>query len=156
MSSTKLAGVGIPSTGLVLPDGSGLGGFQILPILALTAGTTPAVAGLLGNAGALVMPNNTSWFYEAFLVGRGKAAGQHGAWIQRGIISRGANAAATAIIYNPAVVAYGGVGNQPPSGWSIACTADTTAGGLLITVTAAAGTDVRWSGRVHLQAATHS
>ena len=64
------------------------------------------------------------------------------AWSFEGAIMRGANAGSTVLIDTPSVnrVAC----SAGATTWVVALTADTTNGGLAVTVTGVAGTTIRW------------
>ena len=73
-------------------------------------------------------------------------------WKIEGVISRGANAASTALVGTPTVTLLGATSGAISAGWgtlsSVAAVADTTNGALQIQVTGVASTTIRWSARV--------
>ena len=68
-------------------------------------------------------------------------AGNSAAWAFEGLIKRGANAAATSIVQSVVnLIAQ----DSGASTWVVAIAADTTNGGLKVTVTGQATTTIRW------------
>ena len=111
-----------------------------------TTTATPATIGTDGSAGGstnqIVLPNNSAYTFTGRVVARENATGDCAAWEFKGLIRRGANAAATALVaaVTPSVVAAdAGAGT-----WSISVTADTTNGALAVTVTGEASHTIRW------------
>lgn len=90
----------------------------------------------------LVLPNNASFHFTGHLVARQPTTGDSKSWKFEGLIKRGANAAATALVaaVTPSAVA----GDAGASAWEIAVTADTTNGALAITVTGEAAKNIQW------------
>jgi hypothetical protein len=68
------------------------------------------------------------------------------AWSFEGAIMRGANAASTVLIDTPSVNRV--AASAGATAWTIALTADTTNGGLRVTVTGVAATTIRWVAKV--------
>lgn len=111
--------------------------------------TTDATATVLSNDGAapaaatsIVLPNNSAYGFRGRLIARNAGNGDCSHWEFKGTIRRGANAAATALVSSvtPAVVAQ----DAGASTWAVSVTADTTNGGLTITVTGVAATNIKW------------
>lgn len=109
-----------------------------------TTDATPTVLRTNGSAATttnqVTLPNNSTYRVRIEIAARSSAnsVGFSG----HGVISRGANAAATAVnaaITLSAVGATGGAGT-----WVATATADTTNGALAITVTGAAATNIKW------------
>jgi hypothetical protein len=127
-------------------DGSQAGDAQYTYIVlqAATTNTTPVVATSDGSAAGsfnqVVLPNTSAYAFSGTIVARQQAAGgtASAAWRVEGLIRREASAAATVLVSS----AINTISNVP--GWTIAVTADTTNGGLAITATGAAATNIRW------------
>ncbi|HSG20442.1 MAG TPA: hypothetical protein VLA31_06695, partial [Burkholderiaceae bacterium] len=66
-----------------------------------------------------------------------------------GLIRREANAASTTLVASTVTA----IDNTP--GWTLALSADTTNGGLAITATGAAATDIRWVATVQTSEVTY-
>jgi hypothetical protein len=115
-------------------------------ILLRIATTDATATALTSNAGAasttnqLILPNSSAYTFTGIIVARQQAAGgtASAAWKIEGLIRRESNAAATVLVAS----AINTISNVP--GWVIALTADTTNGGLAITATGAASTNIRW------------
>lgn len=110
-----------------------------------TTNATPIVMSADGAAGSatnsLVLPNNSAFGFRGDLVVRENATGDAKFIEFKGLITRGANAASTAIVGS---VTQADVGAAAGATWTAAFTADTTLGGLAITVTGEASHTLRW------------
>ena len=110
--------------------------------------TTPGAAAtvLTSNGGAastinqLILPDNTAHAFSGIVVARQKSTGgtQSAAWSVSGLIRREAGAGTTTLVASTVTV----ISNVP--GWTLALSADTVNGGLSVTATGAAATDIRW------------
>lgn len=111
--------------------------------------TTTASFGILGivpGTSIPVLPNNTTWGYSCRIVGRRTDAADDAHYELKGIIRRGANAAATALVGTPSVTVI----HESDATWDVTAVADGTPGGLQIRVTGASGKTVRWVGRLEI------
>ena len=88
----------------------------------------------------VILPSNSAYAFTGIIVARQQAAGgtQSAAWRVEGLIRREAGVATTTLVSS----AVNTISNVP--GWTIALTADVTNGGLAITATGAAATNLRW------------
>jgi hypothetical protein len=128
-------------------------GVQQLATLLLGRQTTNATATVLasnasaaGTTNQVILPNNSAYFFQGQVVAGVTGAGDTKGWYVEGVIKRGANAASTALVGTPTVTSsYADAG---ASAWIITATADTTNGGLAITVTGAAATTIRWVAQI--------
>lgn len=109
-------------------------------------GTTDATATVLtannsaaGTTNQVILPNNTAYAFDGLVVSRQQAADgtASAAWKVEGLIRREANAGTTTLVASTVTA----ISNVP--GWTLALSADTTNGGLTITFTGAAATDIR-------------
>jgi hypothetical protein len=143
--SGKLAFSGSDSFG----SGSYVSGaqFGMVVMRALTTSATPTFmySGVSGAPAAstsnqIVLVNYSAMMFSIMIVARsGPSTGTaSAAWKVEGLVRQDANAASTTLV-NSIVTT---ISNVP--GWAIAVTADTTNGGLTITVTGAASTNIRW------------
>jgi len=123
---------------------------MVLPIAcAARTDATPTV--MTSNAGAasttnqMVLPNNSSMFFEVDVVAHDTTL-KSASWKVQGTIRRGANAAATAIVGTNVTTAFGSdlSGGSP----GVTCTADTTNGALAVTFTGIAATTIYPSGHI--------
>ena len=127
--------------------------------MTLRRATTDATATVLTSSGAaaattnqLILPNSSAYTFTGTIVARQQAAGgtASAAWKIEGLIRREANAASTTLVAS----AVNTISNVP--GWVIAITADTTNGGLAITATGAAATNIRWVATLHTSEVTYA
>lgn len=104
-----------------------------------------------------VLPNSCIYAFRGQVVciqtaGVAGAVNDCKAWDIVGSIKRGANAASTALLGTPTITVLGAdtnLGADNATGAVIAITADTSAGGLLITVTGETDKTLRWVATVH-------
>lgn len=115
-------------------------------LMQLGKATTDATASVLtsntsgaGTTNQLILPNNTAYAFDGLVVSRQQAADgtASAAWKVEGLIRREANAGTTTLVASTVTA----ISNVP--GWTLALSADTTNGGLTITFTGAAATDIR-------------
>ena len=118
-------------------------------ILVLAKQTTDATATVLrsdtsaaSGTNQVTLPNNSAYYFRGECIAGVTGAGDTKGWYIEGVIKRGANAASTAIVGTATVTSlYADTGAAT---WAVTATADTTNGGLAITVTGAAATTIRW------------
>lgn len=123
---------------------------MLLPIsCATTTDASPVVmtsdAGAAGAGNQMVLPNNSSMFFEVDVVAHDSSL-KSASWKVQGTIRRGANAAATAIVGTNVTTTFGSdlSGGSP----GVTCTADTTNGALCVTFTGIAATTIYPSGHI--------
>jgi len=111
-----------------------------------TSNATPAEAttnsGAISTNNAAILPNNSVFVFEGTVVAKVGTFGDRASYRVSGQISRGANAAATQIDGTPTVTTIAAIGGA--SAWVVAVSADTSNGGLKVTVTGSAATDIKW------------
>jgi hypothetical protein len=129
-----------------------------LGIFSLRSDTTDATAEALttnkstaGTTNQVILPNNSAYFFGGTIIARQDAASgtDVGAWEIKGAIRREANAASTVLVKST-IDDF-----NVPTGWVVALTADTTNGGLAITVTGAAATNIRWVATINTSEVTY-
>jgi len=108
---------------------------------ALTSTTAGA-----GTTNQVILPNNSAYFFKGSVIANVTGAANGAAWSFEGAIMRGANAASTVLIDTPSVNRV--AASSGATAWTIALTADTTNGGLTVTVTGVASTTIRWVAKV--------
>jgi hypothetical protein len=89
----------------------------------------------------VILPNNSAYYFRGSITSGVTGGGNSAMWSFEGGIKRGANAASTTLIQsviNPVAADSGA------STWIVALSADTTNGGLAVTVTGQASTTIRW------------
>jgi hypothetical protein len=118
-------------------------------MLVLATQTTTATATRIrsddnaaGTTNQVILPNNSAYTFQGTCIAARTAAGDTSSWKFEGAIKRGANAASTTLVaaVTPTVIAQ----DAGASSWVLAITADTTNGGIAVTVTGAAATTIRW------------
>ena len=124
-------------------------GVQQLATLLLGRQTTDATATVLtsttsaaATTNQVILPNNSAYTFQGTCVANVTGGGNTSGWKFEGVIKRGANAASTALVaaVTPTVIAQ----DAGASTWVLAITADTTNGGIAVTVTGQAATTIRW------------
>ena len=124
------------------------GGVQaaILIVARQTTDATPTVlcsdASAAGTTNQVILPNNSAYYFKVEIIANVTGGGNTSGWELKGVIKRGANAASTAIVgsVTSTLIAQ----DAGASTWVVSATADTTNGGLKITVTGQASTTIRW------------
>ena len=115
--------------------------------------TTDATATVLasntsagGTANQVILPNNSAYTFQGTCIANVTAGGTTSGWKFEGVIKRGANAASTTLVaaVTPTVIAQ----DAGASAWVLAITADTTNGGIAVTVTGATSTTIRWVAKI--------
>ena len=88
----------------------------------------------------IILPNNSAYAFHGTIVARQQASAGTAcaAWKVEGLIRREGSAGTTVLVNSATTV----LDNTPA--WGMALTADTSNGGLAITVTGAAATNIRW------------
>lgn len=124
-----------------------------------TKTTTDATASVLtsdtaaaAGANQLILQNNTAYAFSGIVVARQKAANgtASAAWKIEGLIRREGTAATTTLVASTVTA----ISNVPA--WTLALSADTTNGGLSITATGAAATNIRWLATVQSAEITYA
>jgi hypothetical protein len=132
---------------------SGLVGATQTALLVLGKQTTDATATVLTSEGTaasttnqVILPNNSAYYFKGSVIANVTGAANGASWSFEGAIMRGANAASTVLIGTPAINRVAATAGA--SLWVVALTADTTNGGLAVTVTGLASTTIRWVAKV--------
>jgi hypothetical protein len=94
----------------------------------------------------VILPNNSAYSFSGEVIAGVTAAGATARWTIGGAIKRGADAASTTMVGTPTVTRTHNDGAS--NSWVVAVTADTTNGGIAVTVTGAAATTIRWVCRI--------
>ena len=129
-------------------------------LLILGVQTTDATATALrsntsaaGTTNQVILPNNSAYYFKGSVIANVTGAANGAAWSIEGAIMRGANAASTVLIDTPSVnrVAC----SAGATAWVVAVTADTTNGGIRVTVTGVASTTIRWVAKLETTEVTY-
>jgi hypothetical protein len=132
---------------------AGAAGVTQSAILVLGVQTTDATATILrSNTSAatttnqVILPNNSAYVFQGTCIANVTGGSTTSGWKYEGVIKRGANAASTTLVaaVTPTVIAQ----DLAAATWVLAITADTTNGGIAVTVTGAAATTIRWVSRI--------
>jgi hypothetical protein len=108
----------------------------------LTSNTSAA-----GTTNQVILPNNSAYSFSGEVIAGVTGAGNTARWTINGAIKRGASAATTAMVGTPTVtMTHNDAG---AAAWTVAVTADTTNGGISVTVTGAASTTIRWVAKLN-------
>ena len=120
-----------------------------------TASVLTASGGTGGIGNQVILPNNSAYSFSGTIIARESAAAgsDYASWEIKGALLRDANAASTVLGNGIKNKLYASAG---ASAWDIALTADTTNGGLAITVTGAASTNIRWVATVNTSEVTYA
>jgi len=122
-------------------------------ILVLGVATTDATATRLRSdtsaattTNQVILPNNSAYVFQGTCIANVTGGSTTSGWKYEGVIKRGANAASTTLVaaVTPTVIAQ----DIAAATWVLAITADTTNGGIAVTVTGAAATTIRWVSRI--------
>ena len=146
-----IAGNNVFSAGGI-PVGATVGGSQTA-IIVLGRQTTDATATVLcsnssaaGSTNQIILPNNSAYYFKGSVIANVTGAANGASWSFEGAIMRGANAASTVLMGTPAINRVAATAGA--TAWLIALTADTTNGGLAVTVTGAAATTIRFVAQI--------
>ena len=107
--------------------------------------------GAAGTTNQVILPNNSAFAFSGTIVARQQASTgtASAAWKVEGLIRREGSAGTTVLVNSATTV----LDNTPA--WGMALTADTTNGGLAITVTGAAATNIRWVATINTSEVTY-
>lgn len=128
-------------------------------IFVLRRETTNATAAVLttdnsapGTNDQVILSNNSAYAFSGTIVARQQAAGgtQSAAWKVEGLIRREGTAASTTLVASTVTA----ISNAP--GWTLALSASTTNGGLVVTATGAAATNIRWVATIQTSEVTYA
>jgi len=129
-------------------------------IIILGIQTTTATATVLttngsaaGTTNQVILPNNSAYSFTATIIAGVTGGGNTASWVLQGAIKRGANAASTTIVSTVTSILL--AQDSGASTWTVSATADTTNGGLAITVTGQASTTIRWVCKVETTEMTY-
>jgi hypothetical protein len=142
------------------PLGTFVAGNSQSALLVLGRQTTDATATVLtSNTSAasginqVILPNNSAYYFKGSVIAGVTGAGDTKGWSIEGVIKRGVGVGTTAIVGTATVSSlYADAGEAT---WAVTATADTTNGGLKITVTGAAATTIRWVAKIETTEMTY-
>jgi hypothetical protein len=114
----------------------------------LTSNTSAA-----STTNQVILPNNSAYYVKGSIIATVTGGGNTKSWDFIATIKRGANAAATSIV--GAVILNTIAQDAGAASWVVAVTADTTNGGLAVTVTGQAATTIRWVAKLESTEVTY-
>jgi len=105
-----------------------------------------------GTTNQVILLNNSAYAFHGTIVARQQASAgtASAAWKVEGLIRREGSAGTTVLVNSATTV----LDNTPA--WGMALSADTTNGGLAITVTGAAATNIRWVATINTSEVTYA
>lgn len=120
-----------------------------------TTTVTPKEMSVSGSSATslntFVLPDQTTWLYEAWVVARRTDAdGESAGYILRGVIDRNTGAASTALVGSVSAEYV----NEDTAAWDVTAKANATNGSLEIEVTGENSKTIRWTAYVIMVAAT--
>lgn len=100
----------------------------------------------------VILPNNSAYAFSGTIVARQKASEgtASAAWRVEGLIRREGSAGTTVLVNSATTV----IDNTP--GWTLILSADTTNGGLAVTATGTAATNIRWVATIQTSEVTYA
>ena len=123
-------------------------GVQQSGVLVLGVQTTSATpvkvrsdSGTADATNQLILQNNSAAYIFGYVIANVTGAGDTKSWFMSATVKRGANAASTTVVGSLIASQQADAG---ASGWDVTVAADTTNGGLAVTVTGQASTTIRW------------
>jgi hypothetical protein len=128
-------------------------GVQQSAVLVLGVATTNATATVLrsntsaaGTTNQVILPDNSAYTFQGTCIANVTGGSTTSGWKYEGVIKRGAGVGTTTLVaaVTPTVIAQ----DVAAATWVLAITADTTNGGIAVTVTGAAATTIRWVSRI--------
>ena len=139
-----------PACNIPIANASGVTQSGLLLLARETANATATVLTSdplsASTTNQVILPNNAAYSFSGEVIAGVTAAGDTARWTINGAIKRGANAASTAMVGTPTVtMTHFDAGAAT---WVVAVTADTTNGGIAVTVTGAAATTIRWVAKI--------
>ena len=122
----------------------------LMVVKAQTADATPTTLTTV-SSDQIILPNNSAYAFHGTIVARQQASAGTAcaAWKVEGLIRREGSAGTTVLVNSATTV----LDNTPA--WGMALTADTTNGGLAITATGAASTNIRWVATINTSEVTY-
>jgi len=115
-----------------------------------TASTLGTDGGAATATNQVILPNNSAYAFTGTVIAKQSGSTNAAAWKVEGMIVRGANAASTTLVASTVTA----ISNTP--GWTLALSADTTNGGLAVTATGAAATNIRWVATIQTSEVTYA
>lgn len=116
-----------------------------------TSDATPSELFLDGSSARITIPSGQTWAFIAKISGRSSGGGDHAFYIRQGIID---NTGGTTQLRGS--IQTIGTDIETNAAWDIAITADNANDALIITVTGAAATNIRWLATLEVNQITYT
>jgi len=116
-----------------------------------TTNATPTQLFLDGSSNRITVPSGQTWGFIVKIVGRQSGGGNHAFYIRQGVID---NTGGTTQIRGS--IHTIGIDTETNAAWNVAITADNTNDALIITVTGADATDIRWLATLDITQVTYT
>ena len=145
-----IIGRGSWASGRFAADGDAQSTELVLRVTTTDATTTAMVtdASAAGTTNQLIMQNSSGVVVRLLIVAREMATSATGGWELSLMLKRQGTAAGTSAYSAPTNVAPTWGDGAPNTSWRVSASADTTNGGLSVTVTGEAAKTIRWVARV--------
>ena len=146
-----------PASTQPIAASNGISQAALLVLGRQTTDATPTVlcsdASAASTTNQVILPNNSAYYFRGEIVAGVTGGGNTKGWTIEGVIKRGSGVGTAAIVGTPVlnVIAQ----DSGASTWTISITADTTNGGLSITVTGQASTTIRWVAKIQTTEMTY-
>jgi hypothetical protein len=144
------ANIVFPASNQSISAGIGVTQSALLVLGRQTTDATPTALtsdpNAAGTTNQIILPNNSAYAFKGTVIANVTGAANGASWSFEGAIMRGANAASTVLMGTPAINRVAATAGA--TAWAIALTADTTNGGLAVTVTGAASTTIRFVAQI--------
>lgn len=157
-SFAKSAVIGKVAIGGFSPNNIGDSQAGVVNLYSDTGGATPEALttnnSAAGTTNQVILPNNSAYSFSGTIIARQQASAgsEYASWEIKGALLRDGSAATTVLGNGIKNKLYASAG---ASAWDVSLTADTTNGGLAITVTGAAATNIRWVATVNTSEVTY-
>jgi hypothetical protein len=138
-SKSAIYGAEVRASGSISAAGDAQSGKYVLRAATTTSAVTELYADGVGEQ--LVLPNNTTWAYSAYITGRRTdATGSNAGFKIEGVVTRNASAATTALVGTRSRTIL----TRPNTNWIADVSVDSSTGALTFTVQGENGKTVRW------------
>jgi hypothetical protein len=123
--------------------------YTLYVMYATTSNDTQTELFLNNSNARIALPANTTMMFEADVVGRDSTGTKHCAFRLQGVVDRTSNSTVIINTVNETIIA------ETDEGWSATATADDTNDTVVVKVTGAAGTTIRWTAFVKTVSINH-
>ena len=122
-----------------------------------TTNATPTIltsdSSAAGTANQVILPDSSAYSFSGEVIAGVTNGGNTARWTINGAIKRGVGASTIAMVGTPTITKTHN--DAGAAAWTVAVTADTTNGGIAVTVTGAASTTIRWVAKINTTEMTY-